>query len=206
MANGVIPSSIGARDDDTLEADGTIARLVSPTPDTVGFDAKEDSPAKNRDSIASRVVSCARRLVGQRDGDGECFSLVDKALRAAGAKSASDFGPVTPTTDYIWGTDVTLSDVRHGDVVQFRNYRYDREVVLEDASADSDFQERPHHTAIVAEVHGAGALTVLEQNAPVGAPVAQTRLFFASGTTSTGGTTTTVSVQGIVWFYRAQAN
>ena len=33
---------------------------------------------------------------GQVHGDGECFTLVDDALRSAGAKSAADFGQVAP--------------------------------------------------------------------------------------------------------------
>ena len=200
------PASIDALDSDLTRDDGTLARMGSPTPDTVGLDAKDEVPAKNGGSIASRVVSYATRLLGQRDGDGECFTLVDRALRAAGAKSAADFGTVTPTADYIWGTEVSLTDVQAGDVVQFRDYRYDREVAREDGSADMDFQERPHHTAIVEQVHGGGALTVLEQNAPVGTGVARARLFFSSGTTTSGGDTTKITVQGTVWFYRAQPN
>ena len=199
MAHGTSPASRGAPDDDLARDDGTLARVGSPTPDTVGLDSKDEVPAKNGGSIASRVVSYATRLLGQRVGDGECFTLVDRALRPAGAKSAADFGTVTPTADYVWGTEVSLPDVRSGDIVQFRDYRYDREVEHDDGSADMDFQERPHHTAIVEHVHGGGALTVLEQNASVGTGVARARLFFSTGTT-------TITVQGTVWFYRAEPN
>ena len=63
----------------------------------------------------------------------ECFRLVDRALAGAGAKSAADFGTVAPDIDYVWGTPVSLADVRPGDIVQFRDYRFDREVVTKKA-------------------------------------------------------------------------
>ena len=36
---------------------------------------------------------------------------------------------MAPDIDYVWGVAVSLADVRRGDVVQFRDYRFDREVV-----------------------------------------------------------------------------
>jgi surface antigen len=95
-----------------------------------------------------------------------------------------------------------------GDVIQFRNYSYEREIVIERADETvtrQDAQDRPHHTAIVQSVDGNGAVTVLEQNAPDGSPVGRTQLFFTSGTTTSGNQTTTIRVHGTFWFYRPEA-
>jgi hypothetical protein len=149
------------------------------------------------------VVTFARGKLGERVGRGECFDLADRALRNAGAKSAADFGSVADDADYVWGRPVSLSDVRPGDIIQFRDYRYDRTVETS-TREDTDFQERPHHTAIVERVDGGGALTVLEQNAPDGSPGRRTQLFFSDANSTSGGKKTTIKVQGTLKFYRPQ--
>jgi hypothetical protein len=130
-------------------------------------------------------------------------------LRHAGARSADDYGTIVPDADYVWGALVSLADVRPGDVVQFREYRYDREVETRNADGsivtNTDFQERPHHTAIVERVDGNGAMTVLEQNSPNGSPVVRRQLFFSNSARTAGTRTTTITVQGTVWFYRPQS-
>ena len=159
--------------------------------------------------MAEKIVSFPRHCVHQRVGDGECFTLADTALRNAGAYGAGHYGTVVPDADYVWGTPVNLSNVRPGDVVQFRNYRVDRESETHNrdgsVTTETEFQERPHHTAIVERVDGNGAVTVLEQNSPDGSPVVRSRLFFSTGTTTSGNTTTRVTVQGSFWFYRPEA-
>lgn len=50
----------------------------------------------------SLVLAHAGRK-GTKVGSGECFDLADQALKDAGAKSAGDYGPVTPESDYRWG-------------------------------------------------------------------------------------------------------
>lgn len=159
--------------------------------------------------MAEQILSLPRRRRGERVGDGECFTLADRALRGAGARSAGDYGSVTPDADYVWGTSIAASQLRPGDIIQFRDYRYDREVVTEtsDGATDTvqDFQEREHHTAIVESVGANGAVTVLEQNSPDGAPVTRNQLFLSGGTTTSGRTRTTITVRGQVWCYRPQA-
>lgn len=208
MGHGQLPGPTDTTGNTIAIDDGTSARTDSPPPGPVGLDAKSGGSSKQATpSIADQVVSFVRRRRGERVGDGECFTLVDRALRGAGAKSARDHGPVTPTADYIWGTAVTLADLQPGDVVQFRDYRYDREVRTEtddEESVDTQSAARPHHTAIVESVDGA-AVTVLEQNAPPGSPVVRTRLFFANSRSESGSTTTTIRVQGTWWFYRPEA-
>jgi hypothetical protein len=158
--------------------------------------------------MADQIVGYAQRQRGTRVGDGECFTLADRALRAAHAKSARDFGSVTPDADYVWGTSVTLADLKAGDVIQFRDYSYKRVDVTEDEHATrttEHIEERPHHTAIVQSVDGNGAVTVLEQNAPEGSSVRRTQLFFTSGKTTNGNRATTITVKGTFSFYRPAA-
>jgi hypothetical protein len=104
---------------------------------------------------------------------------------------------------------VALTALQPGDIIQFRDYRYDRDVETNNpdgsGSTDTDFQERPHHTAIVESVGANGEVTVLEQNAPQGSAVRRSHLFFSNSTTTSGHTTTTIRVQGTFWFYRPQS-
>lgn len=185
--------------------DGTSARIGTPEPGPIGLDSKGDS---SKPSMAERIVSYARRKRGERDGDGECYTLTTNALTAAGAKTASDYGKITPDADYVWGTSVALTALQPGDVIQFRNYKFKRvDVTDDDSGTTTDEQEgdRAHHTAIVQSVDGDGAVTVWEQNAPEGSAVTRTQLFFTSGKTTSGKRTTTITVKGKFWFYRPEA-
>lgn len=193
----------------TVDIDaGTLATIDTPAPGTIGLDAHSGGSAHDTPSVTQQVVGYARRHSGQRVGDGQCFALADHALSSAGARSAADYGTVAPDADYTWGTSVALADLQPGDIIQFRDYRYDREVTTEkpngSSQIDDDFQERPHHTAIVESVQGGGEVVVLEQNAPAGSAVRRSHLFFTAGTAKSGRTTTTIKVQGTFWFYRPQ--
>jgi CHAP domain-containing protein len=208
MGNGRRPAVIGLDPPDRID-DGTTARVLSPLPGPVGFDARSGTAARARASIAALVVRYARRNRGSRVGNGECFALVDEALRGAGAKTARDFGTLTADADYVWGTSVTLADLQPGDVIQFRDYSYERVVVTRDSSmttTDELTVDRPHHTAIVESVHADGAVTVWEQNAPVGSAVARTELFFTSTSSTHGNRSTKITVHGSFWFYRPEAH
>ena len=208
MGNGSRPGPSDPLGNPIAVDDGTLSRIGAPSPTPIGLDAKGGAAKGGGASIAEQVVGFARRRSGDRVGDGECFALADRALRGAGAKSAADFGSVTPDANYVWGRSVSLSDLRPGDIVQFRDYRYDRDVVTQrgrSTSTEEEFQERPHHTAIVDSVAPGGVVTVIEQNAPPGSAVTRSRLFFTGGTTTSGDTTTTITVQGTLRFYRAEA-
>jgi len=202
MGNGTAPAG---SDLDALPPidDGTSARTGSPTPGPVGLDATSgDAKAGN---IADQIVGYARRQQGSRVGKGECFDLVDTALRGAKAKSAADYGKISRNADYTWGTPVTLTGLQSGDVIQFRNYSYDSTVVTKTDKATTTEevgQDRPHHSAIVESVGENGAVTVLEQNAPDGSPVTRTVLYFKDSTTTSGKSTTTIKVKGKFWFFR----
>jgi hypothetical protein len=207
MGSGAAPGSLDVIDPPRDINDGTLARTESPGPGVIGLDAGSGKAGQSH-PIGEGVVQFAQRKSGHHVGDHECFALADQALHSAGASSAADFGTVTPDADYAWGTPISLGDVQAGDVIQFRNYRYDRETTVEDANGGSTtntwFEERPHHTAVVERVDGNGALTVLEQNSPQGSTVHRTQLFFSDTTTTQGRRTTKISVQGSIWYYRPQ--
>ena len=206
MGHGQIPGSTDGHSGTIAIDDGTLARTESPDPGPVGLDAP--SGGGTTPTVAARVIGFARRQQGNRVGDGECFALADRALSNARARSASDFGSVDPDADYVWGTPVTLSDLQPGDIIQLRDYRFDREVDVDNpdgsGTTNTSSQERPHHTAVVETVNGNGSVTVLEQNAPRGSAVLRSELFFTSSTSTAGRRTTTIRVQGSFWFYRPQ--
>jgi hypothetical protein len=188
--------------------DGTLARTESPTPGPIGLDAPSGGGTHSTPAMSTRIVAYARHQQGSRVGDGQCFALADRALKHAGAKSASDFGTITRDADYIWGVSVKLAELQPGDIIQFRDYSFDLETTVEHSDGSGETkeagQDRPHHTAIVERVGSNGAVTVLEQNAPDGSSVHSSQLYFSSGTTTEGGRTTTIAVHGTFWFYRPQ--
>ena len=153
MGGGQIPGSTDGLTGTIEIDDGTLARTETPDPGPVGLDAPSGGGAHAAPDVGVRVLGFARRQRGSRVGNGECFALADRALSGAGARSASDYGSVSPNADYVWGTSVALADLQPGDVIQLRDYRYDRDVETNNpdgsGSSNTDFQERPHHTAIV---------------------------------------------------------
>jgi hypothetical protein len=185
----------------------TPARTKSAGAAPVPLDAKSRGAAASEAGMADRIVGYARRQLKTRIGKGECTDLVDSVLRTAGAKSASDYGNLSPDADYKWGIPVTMTALQPGDVIQFRNYSYRSMVVTRTGTGTTKQergQDRPHHTAIVESVGDEGAVTVLEQNAPDGSPVTRTVLYFKDSTTTSGQRTTTITVKGKFWFFRPQ--
>ena len=176
------------------------------------------------------VLAYARQRVGRQVGSGECFDLADEALRNAGASSASDYGPITPTADYVWGRRVSRQEAQPGDIIQFRNYSMLIETETrvrvdtggggfeESFETVTETQSRGHHTAVVEAIEPSGRLNVLEQNVGTGADrrrVQSNELFFVTRTnppqtTREGNVTTTVrrtvTVRGQAWFYRPQTS
>src|SRR5262245_3442597 len=207
MGNGLTPGPTGDFGDGIRIDTGTTPRTEAPPPGPIGLDAKGGTPKQSQATMADQIVSYPRQRYGQTVGDGECFTLVNRALTNAGARVAADYGHVTPNADYVWGNSVSLGDARPGDVIQFRDYHYTKEVTTrnqDETVTDTEEGERSHHTAIVERVEGNGAITVLEQNVE-GSPVRRSQLFFTSRTSSSGNQTTTISVGGTFWFYRPQA-
>jgi hypothetical protein len=146
--------------------------------------------------------------------------LADQALRSVGAKSAANYGTITPTANYRWGRQIQLTDLRAGDIIQFRNYQLvittTTNVTNPDGSGtvntQTETQSRPHHTAIVSVAGSNGEVTIYEQNVPAGSPIQSFTLHFtthsSTHTTTSGGVTTTVTrsiqVHGTLWYYRPE--
>ena len=161
------------------------------------------TPAAQNDGQA--VLDYARGKEGEVDGNGECFTLADEALKQNGFKTASDYGRVTPNADYKWGKPVKLDESKPGDVLQFRNYKNKTTTNDADGGSSWETQERPHHTAVVVANDGHGNITVLEQNAPEGSPVTERVLHFGNGTTQNeDGSSTTQKTTGTVKAYHPE--
>ena len=208
MGNGKAPAGID------LDTPGTdrrwdvgAHRIADAGP--IGLDAKSGDAKQSGASIAEQIVSYARRRAARASATDSASRWSTARCVARTRKSAADYGTVTPNADYQWGSSVTLADLQPGDVIQFRDYTYERVVVTKDdtgTTTDEDAGDRPHHTAVVESVDGNGAVTVLEQNAPDGSAVRRSQLYFTGGTTTSGNRTTTITVRGTFWFYRPQAN
>jgi hypothetical protein len=208
MGNGLLPGPADGPGSPHLD-EGTLPRVGTPPPGSIGLDTKSGSKSTPQQSLSDRVLSFALQRIGQVHGDGECFTLVDDALRNAGAKSAADFSKVGPDIDYVWGPAVMRASLQPGDIIQMRDYHAEITTNTDHPDGSSDFEEksdeRPHHTAIVESVGTGGTVTVLEQNVPHGGAVTRNVLHLTSSSSSSGGTTTTVKVKGQLWFYRPQA-
>jgi hypothetical protein len=123
-----------------------------------------------------KIVEFARSKRRTKVGSGECFDLAVAALKETGSKTAYDFGEVTADADYTWGSEIALTAVQPGDVIQYRDYTLKKTQEIEtsytfpDGSTldVSDTAEsslgRPHHTAIATAAPANGVLNVIEQN------------------------------------------
>ena len=123
-------------------------------------------PAAGKQSLGDKVIDFCKAHLEKKVGNGECAGLATQALIAAGAKRRG--GPDSPGEgDYVWGKQVymieatptgpketgKLSNVRPGDIMQYRDVRFGEK---------GGFK---HHTAIVAEVLlDKGRVKVYQQN------------------------------------------
>jgi hypothetical protein len=92
--------------------------------------------------------------LGQQVGDGQCWTLADRALRYAGAQPPGtgglgpyEFGRLLDVDEEVWP----------GDVMQFEGAFF----LYENGS----WQDMPHHTAIVYTADGS-QITLINQNNP----------------------------------------
>jgi len=125
-----------------------------------------EPPAK---SLNEQVVDFAKGKLGKKVDDGQCGTLVLRALGAAGAsepsridldtfaKEAKKFvdmgGP--PPAPLPWGTEIRLGDLKPGDIIQFTNCRF--------VHGDKTYYDLKLHTAIVNSVKGS-IVTFMSQN------------------------------------------
>lgn len=124
--------------------------------------------AAEQKTLGDRVAAFCEGQKGKKVGDGECTTLADHALRAAGAHGRGKDDPLTG--EYTWGwlvfhawkekadlkTEGRNQDIRRGDIIQFHD------VKLEDHGRWWIF---PHHTAVVVAVEDKGqTVKFLHQN------------------------------------------
>ena len=209
MSNGLRPGPWNGSDSVVID-DGTLARIGTPPPGSIGLDAQNGGAmAPPPPALSDQILAFVRGKIDSVHGDGECFTLADDALKAAGARSAADYGKVAPDVDYVWGKAVTRTALQPGDIIQMKGYRVEIEETTTDEKGGQQineiFEERPHHTAIVESIGTDGRVTVVEQNYPVGTGVTRNVLHLTSATYSSGSTTSKVKVKGTMWYYRAQS-
>ena len=125
------------------------------------------------DDLNAKLVAAAQKRVGKKalmktHYGTDCFVLVDQLLRDLGAATAADGDvKVTPTADYDWGDGILLDSIKPGDILQFRKHFIKIVTVRKGPKGtftDTRTLNRPHHTAVVVEVHKDGSVTVVEQN------------------------------------------
>jgi hypothetical protein len=125
------------------------------------------------DDLNAKLAAAAEARVGKKalmktHYGTDCFVLVDQLLRDLGAATAADGDvKVTPTADYDWGDGILLSSIQPGDILQFRKHFIKIVTVTKkptETVTDTRTLNRPHHTAVVVEVHQDGSVTVVEQN------------------------------------------
>lgn len=97
--------------------------------------------APQQANVAQAVVNYAASRSGVQVGDGECWTLANEALKAAGA--------ITPNSSnfdtYVYGQEV-YRDFRPGDIIQWEN------VVLN--YPNGAYYTFPHHTSVIASANG----------------------------------------------------
>jgi hypothetical protein len=128
--------------------------------------------------LGERVVAFCKQHKGEVVGNGECSSLAEAALEAAGAKQRGprdpNGGDVGLNGDYVWGKLVLvlesdgrnikatgqIKDVRPGDIIQFRDAQ------LAGVRGDGRYiMTATHHTAVVSGVQSNGmVLKIYQQN------------------------------------------
>jgi hypothetical protein len=125
------------------------------------------------EDLNAKLKAAAEKMVGGKALTSkfglDCFALVDKLLRGLGAQTAADGDvPVTGTADYDWGDGIMLESIQPGDILQFRKHviHIQTFTFVNDKWHETETRTltRPHHTAIVMEVHKDGSVTVVEQN------------------------------------------
>jgi len=161
-------------------ADGKVSVQVKAVVDKAALGArlkdagiKVEAPATAgaAPSLAEKIVQFCKDRVGTTVGDGECGTLAQEALKAAGAAGLRKDDPAPG--DYVWGEFVFLVELKGGkrvrepadgkaqpgDVIQYRDAMLPSTV-----NGRSALFLTPHHTAVVGEVKKSGELVVYEQN------------------------------------------
>lgn len=150
---------------------------IAPIVAAIGLVAgvRADDPPKAGEYNA-KVAEYAKSKLGEKVGNGDCSTLIQEALREAGAKVLLE-----PAADgeYLWGEPLkSYKEAKPGDIVQFENVVFSgKRRGVGDNGAPAIFfftNSYPHHSAIVTKVGpGAKTITIHHQNAagPDGKPL-----------------------------------
>src|SRR5215204_1043269 len=127
----------------------------------------------NPQNLGEKVVAFCQEHKGQQVGDGECASLANQALQAAGAKGRGADSPAKG--DYTWGTQIFSIEgqdtaapkaegksfnIKPGDIIQLRDVKFKGR-----RPGGTYSMTFPHHTAIVAGVEDGGqTVHIFHQN------------------------------------------
>ncbi|WP_299817963.1 hypothetical protein [uncultured Roseibium sp.] len=148
---------------------------------------------------AGRLIAFAVQRMGQVEGNGQCWTLVDNGFRSLGFHK--------PSSTYRWGRVVEqLSSARPGDVFQFSNFR----VAVRSDSSDGSWTESseargaPRHTAILESIDANGLATFLESNVNDSFDVQRNRFHVRTADIEEGGERTSIRVSGSFTIYRPQ--
>ena len=155
------------------------------------------------------VIEFARKKKGHRVGDGECWTLAERALEHAKAVTSTDIdGDPSKVDEYRWGDLITVGEARPGDIIQFLNgWAFDKWITNADDQGWDGGGVGPvviHHTAIVDEILIPGvSFNVLHQNWEDKKKVVLTELYFKKHSyTDHDGNSVKVTVKGRAKFYR----
>jgi hypothetical protein len=117
----------------------------------LGLAALTAGTARADDALNRKVVRFALDHLGKKVGDGECWTLADEALAAAGARRPGTGGYGFD----VFGRAVEQRALAPGDVIQFDKAFFQ--------SRDGSWNTFGQHTAVVAAVKGT-RVTLLHQN------------------------------------------
>ena len=155
-------------------------------------------------TLNQEILAFSKSKKGLKVGRGECWDLAEQALTYAGAKNSANYRSKTRNGNHIWGKQVSLNQVKPGDVIQYRNFRGTRRKTQASGSWSELRFEAPHHTAILAKPLAHGAWEVFHQNNQGQQFVTRDTIFLQDSEYSEGDETVRISVEGKYWIYRPQ--
>ena len=99
--------------------------------------------------VNQRILDFAKKHSGQQVGNGECWTLANEALKAAGARHPESM---------VWGRPLAEGEeAMPGDVLQFTSVTF--------KSGKKTFHYgAPNHTAVIEQVLSPGVFVLLQQN------------------------------------------
>ncbi|KAK9238364.1 hypothetical protein V1525DRAFT_401372 [Lipomyces kononenkoae] len=138
-------------------------RIDYPPPARPGVEELEAAAAGFGENVAKFVET----NVGRQVGDGECWTVAKEALTSSGAMPSCGLVHGVEIWSFAPGTGRGHHEgmLRRGDILQFKTARF-RTVDASSAGriTGEKYVGAPDHTAVIVCVHGAGVVTVMEQN------------------------------------------